>query len=199
MKKEEFLSELRNKLNGLPKDDVDNRISFYSEMIDDRIDDGKTEEEAVADIGTVDDVVNDIAKDTPLVKLVKEKVKPKRSLRAWEIVLIVLGFPLWFPLLLVAFILCLVAYILLWVLVIVSYAVELSLIAGAIGGIVIFFAYLFGGGEVNLMVLGTSIMCAGASVLMFFGCVGATKVSIKLSKAIINGIKSSIIKKGRKE
>lgn len=199
MKKDEFLNELKNKLNGLPKDDVDNRISFYSEMIDDRIDDGKTEEEAVADIGTVDDVVNDIAKDTPLVKLVKEKVKPKRSLRAWEIVLIVLGFPLWFPLLLTAFILCLVAYILLWVLVIVSYAVEFSLIAGAIGGIVIFFAYLFSGGEVNLIALGASIMCAGASVLMFFGCVGATKVSIALSKKIITGIKSSIIKKGRKE
>ena len=131
MKKEEFLSELRNKLNGLPKDDVDNRINFYGEMIDDRIDDGKTEEEAVADIGTVDDVVNDIAKDTSLVKLVKEKVKPKRSLRAWEIVLIVLGFPLWFPLALTALILCLVAYLLIWVLVIVTYSVEISLIASS--------------------------------------------------------------------
>lgn len=41
MKKEEFLAELRSKLSGLPKEDIDNRIEFYNEMIEDRIDEGK--------------------------------------------------------------------------------------------------------------------------------------------------------------
>ena len=94
MKKDEFLLELRSQLVGLPKEDVDNRIAFYSEMIDDRIDEGKSEEEAVAEVGGVDKVVEDIAADTPLTTLVKEKVKPKRSLRVWEIILIAVGIPL---------------------------------------------------------------------------------------------------------
>ena len=45
MKKEEFLTELRSKLNGLSKKEIDERINFYSEMIDDRISEGKSEEE----------------------------------------------------------------------------------------------------------------------------------------------------------
>ena len=197
MTKNTFLNALRERLAGLPKEDVENRISFYQEMIEDRIDDGLSEEEAVEDIGTIDEVVNDIARETPLRKLVKEKVKPKRSLRAWEIVLIILGFPLWFPLLLTALVLALVAYLLIWVLVIVTYTVELALIAGAIGGLVVFFAGLIDGAA-NPMMIGMSIMCAGGAFLFFFACIGATKLTIKLSSNIVISIKKAFIRKGKK-
>lgn len=198
MNKVEFLNQLRKQLAGLPKDDLDNRISFYEEAINDRIDDGKSEEEAVADIGSIDEVVREIAKDTPLVSLVKEKIKPKRSLRVWEIVLIAVGFPLWFPLALTALILALVGYLLIWVWVIVTYSVELALTVSSVACLVAFFAYL-GAGEMNLMCLGASIMCGGGAVLLFFGCIGATKVTIKLSKKIIVGIKTMFIRKGGKQ
>lgn len=198
MRKDEFLNELRSKLKGLPSKDIDDRISFYSEMIDDRIDEGKSEEEAVAEIGSVDDVVNDIAKDTPLVTLVKEKVKPNHTLQAWEIVLIILGFPLWFPLVLVGIILILVFYLLIWVFVIVSYAVELSFVAGSVGGVVLFLVNLFNG-EPAMAYLGMAIMCTGAALLFIFACKGITKGTIKLSKKIMTGIKASFIKKGSKE
>ena len=196
MKKEEFLKELRDKLTGLPKEDIDDRISFYSEAIDDRIDDGKSEEEAVNEIGTVDEIVNEIAEDTPLFKLVKERVKPKRSLKVWEIVLIVIGFPVWLPLLITASVLLFVAYLLLWVLVIVTYTVELGLSVAALGGLVIFFIQLFSG-NFNAIALGSSILAAGGSILLYFGCVAVTKVNIKISKNIINGIKKSFFKKGK--
>ena len=199
MTKKEFLSELRSKLQGLPPEDIDERVSFYEEMINDRIDDGKTEEEAIADIGTVDDVVKEIAKDTPLVKLVKEKMKPKRRIKAWEIVLIVLGFPLWFPLLITALVLIMVFWILVWVMVIVTYAVEIALSAASVAGVVAFFAY-FLNGEMNYTAIGASIMCAGAAILFVFACIGATKGSIALTKGIITGIKMLFIgkKKGDK-
>lgn len=197
MRKDEFLSELRSKLKGLPQRDVDDRISFYSEMIDDRMDEGKSEEEAVADIGSVDYIISEIAKDTPLSTLVKERVKPKRTLRAWEIALLILGFPLWFPLVLTAFILCLVGYLLIWVFVLVIYAVELSIVACAIGGMVIFFVCL-ANGDFNILYLGMSIMSTGGAILLFFGSIGATKLALKLSKKIVLGIKSSFIKKGNK-
>ena len=195
MRKQEFLEELRNRLKGLPKDDLDERIAFYDEMIEDRIDDGKTEEGAVADIGTVDEVVDDIARDTPLAKLVKEKIKPKRKIKAWEIILIALGFPLWFPLLIVATVLCLVFYILFWILVIVCYAVEMGLITAAIGSFVIFIAYLFQG-EFSLMYLAVSILGSGASIFTFFGCWYITKGTIKLHQKIFTSIKRKIMNKG---
>lgn len=198
MKKEEFLAELRSKLSGLPKEDIDNRIEFYNEMIEDRIDEGKSEEEAVADIGAVDEIVNEIAKDTSLAKLMKERIRPKRALRAWEIVLIVLGFPLWLPLVLVGIVLALVAYLLIWILVLVTYAGEIGLIGWSIASLVAFFGSL-SQGAFSWMYLGASIMAAGGAILLFFGCIGATKLTLRLSKKIITGIKASFIKKGNKE
>lgn len=197
MTKIQFLNELRDRLEGLPKEDIDSRISFYEEAIDDRIDDGLEEEEAVEDIGTIDEVVNDILRDTPLRKIVKEKVRPKRALRAWEIVLIVLGFPLWFPLVLTAAILGLVGYLLIWVWVLVTYSVEISLIVGAVGELVLFFVNL-AAGSAPFVHLGMSIMCAGGSMLLIFGCIGATKLTIKLSAKIVTAIKRAFIKKGSK-
>ena len=197
MTKQEFLSQLRDGLKGLPEQDIDERISFYSEMIDDRIDEGKSEQEAINEIGSVEHIVEEIAQETPLVTLVKERITPKRKMKAWEIVLLVVGFPLWFPLVLTAAILALVFYLLIWVFVIVVYAVELSLVVGAIGGIIIFFAYLFGG-EFNLIPLAASIMSTGGAILLFFGCIGATKGTLKLSKKIITKIKKAFMGKGDK-
>ena len=184
MKKNEFLNELRKRLIGLPNTDIEDRLSFYSEAIDDRIDEGK-----------IDEIVNEIAKDTPLLKLVKEKVKPKRSLRAWEIVLIIVGFPLWFPLALTALVLILVAYLLVWVFVIVSYTIEGSLVGVALGGLVAFTAYLTDG-TLNLLPLGASIMCLGAAILFVFACIGITKATFQLSKKMVIAIKKAFIKKG---
>ena len=99
MLKQDFLSALREGLKGLPEKDIEERITFYGEMIDDRIEEGLSEEEAVNEIGTVDAVVQQIVAETPLTRIVGEKIKPKRKMRAWEIVLIVLGFPIWFSLL----------------------------------------------------------------------------------------------------
>ena len=97
-----------------------------------------------------------------------------------------------------ALLLALVAYLLIWILVIVTYAVELALIATAIGALVYFFANLFNG-TFNPLFIGASFLAAGGAVLLFFGCVGATKITLKLSKRIFTGIKAKFIRKGRKE
>ena len=48
MRKEEFLTALRAGLTGLLPEGVEKLVEFCSEMIDDRMEDGLTEEEAVA-------------------------------------------------------------------------------------------------------------------------------------------------------
>ena len=45
MTKLDFIFQLQKKLTGLPQEDIDERMLFYSEMIDDRMDEGLTEEE----------------------------------------------------------------------------------------------------------------------------------------------------------
>lgn len=195
MTKEVFLQSLREKLVGLPKSDVDERISYYEEMIYDIMDEGKSEEEAVAEIGTVDDVIYEIAQETPLVKLVKEKIKPKEKIKTWQIVLICVTFPIWLPIVLALIIIGVILYGLFWIGVIVSYAIEVALIAGSIAGIVAFFGYLFSG-SFSIVPLAVSMLCAGLAVLMFFGCYWATRGTIKLHQKIFNLLKTGIIKKG---
>ena len=107
MTKQEFLSELERALGKLPHAEVEQALAFYDEAISDRMEDGLSEEEAVADMGSPDAAVEQILEDMPLTKLVKEKIKPKHELKAWEVVLIVLGSPVWIPLLITAAVLLL--------------------------------------------------------------------------------------------
>ena len=201
MTKQLFLSELRERLVGLPKEDIDERVSFYEEMINDRMDEGKSEEEAIDDLGGVDGVVNEIAQETSRVKLVAHKVKPKRRLRGWEIVLIILGFPLWFPLMITAFVLMFVGFILMWTGAIVTYAVEASLIAACFMSLLSFFLGYFDGGGItaNLPYIGMALMSFGGAIGFGFACYGVTKGMVKATRGMFIGIKSSFIKKGDKK
>ena len=197
MNKQIFLSELRTRLSGLPQEDIEERLGFYEEMIDDRMEDGCSEEEAVAGVGSIDEIVSQILADYPLSKLVKEKVKPKHKLRAWEIVLLILGSPIWLCLLIAAFVVIFALYVVLWALIVVLWAVEISLmisVLACVAGAVILAVQ--GQGLLGLATLGAG--CAGLSIFLFFGCKGATKGAAILTKKIALGIKSLFIGKGEK-
>ena len=198
MNKTEFLAALERALRGLPQKDVEERLAFYGELIDDRMEEGLSEEEAVAERGSVDEIAKQTLADIPLSRLVKERVKPNRALRAWEIVLVVGGLPLWFPLLLAAAVVVLALYIVLWALVIVLWAVEISLWACALGGIVAAVFYFVKGTALQgIVMLGAALVCAGLSIFLFFGCVAASKGVVILAKKIARGLKSLFVRKER--
>lgn len=196
MRKEEFLMALREGLKGLPQADIDERLTFYGEMLDDRMEEGLSEEEAVAAIGPVDRVVNEIIAETPLTKIVREKIKPKRQPKPWEIVLLVLGFPLWFPLSVVAFVLVLVFYIVLWVLVICLWVIEVAFWACALFGVVAAVLYMAKGyAAFGIVLFGAALFLAGLSIFLFFACKAATVGTAKLAKKIVHGIKRLFVGK----
>jgi uncharacterized membrane protein len=144
MTKIKFLLALHDKLSGLPQDDVEERLNFYSEMIEDRMEEGMSEEEAVAAVGSVDEIAAQIVGDIPLTKMVKEKIKHKHRLKAWEIVLLAVGSPIWFSLL-IAFLSVVVSlYVSLWSVVISLWSVFVSLIACALYGVVAGAAFSLG-------------------------------------------------------
>lgn len=192
MNKEEFEIELRKRLCGLPKDEIDERVNFYVEMIEDRVEDGKSEDEAIDDLGGVDTVVRQIASDTNLFSIVKEKIKPQKKPSAFVIAMLIIGFPLWFPLLMTGMVLLLVAYMLLWVLVIVTYSVEVAFIGSSvIMGIKLF--YEIGNEGFNVGYLSLLLIGIGASILFLYVCYLATKLSFKITKNILISIKSKLI------
>lgn len=194
MNKQEFLIRLRKGLQGLPQNDIEERLTFYNEMIDDRMEEGVTEEEAVSGIGTVDEIVSQIVAETSLSKLVKEKVRPKRALRVWEIVLLTLGSPIWLSLLLAVFAVIFAVYITVWSVIVALWAAELALAVGAFCGVLSSVILIV---QVNVIagiaMIGAGIACAGLSIFLFFGCKVTTKGLLFLTKKMISGIKSIFI------
>ena len=66
MTKSEFFWQLMDKLSGLPDEELQDCLTYYTEMIDDHMENGLSEEEAVTAIGDVDDIVSKILEDIPL-------------------------------------------------------------------------------------------------------------------------------------
>ncbi len=196
MNKQEFLTRLQEGLKGLPADDVKERMMFYEEMIDDRMEDGISEEDAVSMIGPVDEVVSQIISEIPLQRIVKERISPNRSLKTWEIVLLILGFPLWFPLIVTFFVLVLTIYIVIWSLVISVWAVELAFIVSVVALIPMGIVLLSTGRTAQgLILLCMAAVLAGFAILLYFGCVAAGKGAVVLGKKLWIGVKSMFIRK----
>jgi uncharacterized membrane protein len=200
MYKTAFLEALRQGLSALPRDEAEERLTFYAEMIDDGMEEGLSEEEAVAAVGSVDEIVSQAVSDAPRGKLpanpAKEPVKTKRRLRAWEIVLLALGSPVWLSLLLAAFAVVLALYLSLWSVVISLWAVFASLIgctfAGVVGGIVV---ACFGNVLSGIALIGAGLACAGLSIFLFFGCKVATVGTVVLAKKSVGWTKRAFVKR----
>lgn len=184
MTKSKFLSLLEDGLSGLPQSDIEERLKFYTEIIEDRMDDGVSEEEAVAELGTVQEIVTAILEEYPSTT--------KRKLGTRELTLMILGFPLWFPLLISA-------YAILWSILISVWAVEGSLWGSGLGCLFAGVLVMVTQGNVTsgIALLGTAFMCAGLSIFLFYGCKFVTKGAVFLTKVIWSFIFKPI-RKGRR-
>ena len=199
MTKTQFVLELSSKLSGLPNDDIKKSAEFYIEMIDDRMDEGMSEAEAVAAIGSVDTIAEQIFSEIPMVKLVKEKIKPKHKLRAWEIVLLALGSPIWISLAAVAIAVVFSIYVCLWAVEICIYATNITFFAGALSGVVLTVVYFIHGNVGGaIFVLGAGILCVGLGLLMMWVCRESTKLMVVIGKKIWLGFKKMFVGKENK-
>ena len=200
MTKNEFLNGLREKLSCLPKEDVEERLAFYGEMIDDRIEEGVDEETAIAGLGSSDEIAAGIIADMPLTKIVKEKMKVKKQHSTIGLILISLGFPIWFSLLASAVAVAVALYASAWAVIISLWAAFASFAACAPYGIVAA-AFLAVKGSIasGVYLLGCALMCAGLAIASFFGCRYITKMLLILTKKAVLGIKYMIVGRGKKK
>lgn len=97
MNRYDFKHQLARRLSGLPEEELATTLSFFDEMIDDRLDEGMTEDQAVADLGDLDEIANRILAEMSPFERVKQKLKPKRPISGGQWVLIALTFPLLLP------------------------------------------------------------------------------------------------------
>lgn len=199
MNKTEFIDELYHLLNPLSKSDRQQHLDYYEEMIADRMEDGLTEEEAVAALGRPADIAAQILGEVP--------PKPARRFPIWAIVLIVLGSPLWLSLflavaaVLVAVIAVVAAvYISLWAAIVAFYAADLAMLLGFLSGIAGGIFYLTQGISMPaVLFFGGGLVCAGVTVLLFFLCNLLSRLLWQLSKWSVLKIIGLFRRKGGKK
>ncbi len=200
MTKKQFCDELRRALRGLSDEEIQSSLDYYEEIIDDRIESGMSEEEAVAALGAPEDIAREIMLDMPLPKIIKTKYRQKSTWRTWEIILLILGSPVWLPLLLTAAILVITVYIVIWSVAISLWAIDASLAACSVTGLFLFCVLLGSGNFLSaFLYLGAGLTLAGLSIFMFLGCNAFTALTVKLGSLIWRALKSIFIRKGDKQ
>ena len=196
MKKYEFLAELQNRLEGLSAEDIKASLDYYAEMIDDRIDDGMDEEAAVESIGTPAEAAAQILGEMPITKLVRARVKPKKSLGALAITLIIIGSPIWITLAAAAFVIAISLAAVIFSVWVAVWSVFAALAGSAIGGILgCPFVIINNGAGLGIALLGAGLFAGGLAIFAFFGCVALSRLLGKGIKKLFAFIKRKIIGK----
>ena len=196
MNKEDFLHALQDRLTGLPQADIQKTLDYYAESIDDRVEDGASEEQAVSALGSLDDIVSQTLDGVPLTALVKEAVRKKRAPGALEIVLLILGSPIWLSVVIALLAVVLALYVSLWAVLLSLAACALALVAGGIFGIVeavLCFATVRP--LQGVLLLSCALICLGLSVFLGALTVLAVKGTLRLTKAILRKTKSLFVRK----
>lgn len=135
MRKEDYLRRLRDLLACLPAEQLEESVSFLEEAIDDRIESGMSEEDAVAAMGSPGSVAEAILDDLPVVPRAIAKTKRKSNVLLW--VLVVLGSPLWVVLALAFAAVFVVVYLCIWILALCVWIVAAALVGAGLTLLVI--------------------------------------------------------------
>ena len=191
MNKQEYLEMLRRALAQMPQEELEKQIAYYDELISDMCEDGMTEAEATAHLGDPGKVAEELLASLPLGTLVKTRIKSESKSSALIIVLLVLGFPVWFPLLISAGAVVLSLLITLWALAISFGAVVLSLGVSAVATPVALVTGFLDGSP--LMLIGCAVAAAGFCVLGALALPGVFRGVIRVCRAVGRGVKSIFI------
>ena len=108
-----------------------------------------------------------------------------QKLPTWATVLLILGSPLWLSLLISAFAVVLSLYVSLWAAIVSLWAVFASFAAYSLGGILSGIVFCLSGHIATAITMfAASLICAGLSIFLFFGCKAATGGTVLLTKKL---------------
>ena len=197
MTKKEFLAKGRKALSHLPKEELEERLAFYGEMIDDRMEEGLSETDAVMQILKSEETVAHLFLDESFEE---EKDEEKKGMgEGAKTALIVAGSPLWFALTVAAVVLWITLAATAFSVVVAVWSVFISFAVTApvsvLGGIGI---ALFGRPLAGVAMVGVGLICAGLAVFTYYGAKAVGKGGWWLVKKSVAAVKKCFEKKEKK-
>ncbi|MEG0017015.1 MAG: DUF1700 domain-containing protein [Gordonibacter sp.] len=194
MNKIEFLTELRRALGKLPSYEVEQSLTFYAEMIDDRMEDGMGELEAVAALGPIPGIAAQIIAETPAIP--KAIAKANTGSRTLNIVLLAVFSPVWVPLALALTLAALAVYVSIWVVIALLWVTVICLMLFlplSIVGLVYFAATGFP--LSGVWMLGCGLAVAGIGLFAWLGMTVVSKSLVQLTHSFARWIKGLFVRK----
>lgn len=198
MNKEEFQLALRHALGKLPSYEVEQTITFYSEMIADRMEDGMTEYEAVAALGNPQVIAAQIIAETPAFP--KAIAKANTGSKTLNIVLLAVFSPIWFSLAIAFAAVVFSIYIAIWAVVVSLWIVVVGLLlCGIVGVFGLFWLAATGYPISGVWVLGSGFAGCGLGLLAWYGVLAASRGLVQLTHVFARKVKSLFVRLNKPE
>lgn len=195
MTKADFLRLLERALSQLSEEERQKNLEYYSELLDDMMEEGMTEAEATAKLGSPNQIAQSILQEMPLGKLVSTRMKPRSGWTPLAIVLAVVGSPVWVPLLLAGVAVVLVLFVSIWALGFAAVAVVIALAVAVVAAPIIAIRAAVLTLPVGLMLLGAGLVLLGLCVLGGLMAVELCKLLWQLTVWLAHKIKGLFIRK----
>ncbi len=187
MKKAAFLRSLAQQLKGIPPSDIRQTLAYYSEAVSDAMDDGLDEEAAVRSLGTAEEIALSVKEELAG----GGKLPQTRKRSGFTVLLLILGFPVWFSLLaagagiLTAVFICIVA------LAVAAWALPLAFAAGTLyAAVCALLALVHGNLTVCACFAGAALVCAGLCILTYQLCKSLPRRCAALIRTIWTKLKA---------
>ncbi len=169
MKKNEFLKQLKKEISHLDINEQNDVLSYYSELIDDRIENNQNEEDVIASLGSIEVIAHDIEEERKVVspnnQSVKKQINSSSSVNIPLIVILILLSPFY---IIIPFVIIISFYV-------VAFSFFGSGIFGLIGSIVQMVKDL----PVGVLQLGVSLLLISIGLFLLNALLKLTKIFIK--------------------
>ena len=198
MTKADFLQLLERALSQLSEEERRANLEYYSELLDDMLEEGMTEAEATAKLGSPAAIAESILQEMPLSKLVSTRMKPKSGWTPLAIILAVVGSPVWVPLLLAGVAVVAALFVSIWALSAVAVVVVLALALAVIAVPVLAVRTAVLTLPLGLLLLGGGLVLLGLCVLGGLMAVELCKLLAQLTVLLARKIKGLFIRKEEK-
>ena len=195
MSKADFLRLLERALMQLSEEERQKNLEYYSELLDDMMEEGMTEAEATAKLGSPNQIAQSILQEMPLGKLVTTRMKPKSGWTPLAIVLAVVGSPVWVPLLLATIAIVLAVFVSIWALGFAAVAVVIALAVAVVAAPIFAVRAAVMTLPLGLMLLGAGLVLLGLCVLGGLMAVELCKLLWQLTVWLAHKIKGLFIRK----
>ena len=195
MSKADFLRLLERALMQLSEEERQKNLEYYSELLDDMMEEGMTEAEATAKLGSPNKIAQSILQEMPLGKLVSTRMKPKSGWTPLAIVLAVVGSPVWVPLLLATVAIVLAVFVSIWALGFAAVAVVIALAVAVVAAPIFAVRAAVMTLPLGLMLLGAGLVLLGLCVLGGLMAVELCKLLWQLTVWLAHKIKGLFIRK----